>query len=866
MTDSQQRAPTRTRLGALVQAGFFLSGMTGLIYEVIWLRVLATAFGSTTLATSVVLTAFMGGLALGSLIGGRKADLTARPFRLYGALEVGIGVYCFASLWLLHAVRAAYLAAARHMPFESPALAVLQFGLTVAVLLIPTALMGATLPVVSRGFVRRVDQVGAAVANLYGINTFGAVLGTALAGFFLLPLVGLHLATWSAAGVNLAIGLVILGAERRGAAPAVAARQAAPAADASPAAGWLNALLLVGFGLSGMAALALEVAWTRTFVMMTGSSIYAFTSILVAVLAGIALGSLAVGRLWGERPMSPLWFGAVEAVLGLLCLGVSWAVGRMPLAFFGIYGAYHAHFAAMMAVELAAVLLVLAAPTLLMGATMPILSRVYITRGGQVGTLLGRVYASNTVGAIVGSFAAGYLVIPLIGVRPTILAASAVYAAVGVAVLVAAAERRRWPAAAAVATAAITIAAVVLLPSWRPSLMSAGVFLGHSEISPDQGRVVFYKEGPTATVAVISWPSFHVITLTVNGKTDASTGEDMGTQLALGHLPVLLAERPRRALVIGLGSGITAGAMAQHPLQRLDVVEIEPAVARGARYFAQANRHVLEDPRCHLVLGDARSYVASTRVKYDVISSEPSNPWIAGIGSLFTVEHFRDCQRLLAPGGVMCQWIHGTQIGTDDLATVVRSFLVAFPRATLWTTGTPADLLLVSARDGPVVRFAQLRERMQASGVFARPPESEWMPRATTVAARLVMGPEDLRRFARLGRLNTDDFPALEFSAPLSLYATESYERNAAALAAAVTQPANAFFDLEGSGMSRAQFRAALAKEPQDAEASYLAGLIARRRGDEQEARKAFEAALRQEPNNTVYRRALKGLGGQEPR
>lgn len=884
VTNTQQARPPRTRLGTVVQAGFFLSGMTGLVYQVIWLRVLATAFGSTTLATSVVLTAFMGGLALGSLVGGRRADAAPRPFRLYAWLELGVGAYCFASLWLLAGVRGLYLAAARVLPFESPALAALQFVLAVAVLVVPTALMGATLPVVSRGFVRRVDQVGAAVASLYGINTFGAVVGAGLAGFLILPLVGLRAATWAAVLVNVAIGVVVLLAERTGGGRPAAAEPGPAGAETveTPLPRLLTVVLLVGFGLSGMAALMLEVAWTRALIMLMGSSIYAFTTILVSVLLGIALGSLAVGRLWGRRPMSPLWFGGVEALLALTCLGAAWAIGRTPTAFIGIFQAYSESYGALVAVQLVTVLLVLAAPTLLMGATLPILSRVYITRSGQVGTLLGRAYAANTAGAIVGSFSAGFLVIPLIGVRPTMLAASAVYAAVGVAVLVAGSGGRRWPRVAAVATAVATAALVVLLPSWKRSVMSAGVFLGYQEVAPEQGRIAFYEEGPTATVAVFEWASPAVTTLVVNGKTDASTGDDMGTQLSLGHLPMLLAENRERVLVIGLGSGITAGAAARHDPERIDALEIEPAVVRAAGYFSQANRGVLDDPRCRVVVGDARSYVASTQVKYDVISSEPSNPWIAGIGSLFTVEHFRDCRRVLAPGGVMCQWIHGTQIGTRDLATVVRSFIAVFPEATLWTTGTPGDLLLMGGQEARVP-VARLGRRIQESAIFGSPPESDWMPSADVVLARLVMGPDDLARFAQLGPPNTDDLPVLEFSAPRSLYAPQSYKHNAEALAAVLTQPPTEWMEADASRPldadfvarlvharlgadfapldegSRIELQRVLARDPDYAEGHYLLGLVLQRRGDQRGARRALERAVGLAPEEGRYREALAG-------
>jgi len=773
------------RLLLATQVGFFVSGAAGLIYQIVWLRLLGTIFGSSTLAVSVDLTAFFGGLAIGSHLFGRLGDRWRRLFRAYGLMELGIAALCLASPFLLVLVRTIYLGAAHHLPFTSHWLLALQFGLCLLVLVPPTLLMGGTLPILSRAFTRDLSHLGRAVGGIYAINTFGAVLGVFLAGFILLPTIGLYQTIYLAVFGNTLVGILVLSFESaarraqgmtfRAAAPAPT--RSAPPPQAAPA--LLPTILLMAFGLSGLAGMTLEVAWTRALCLVIGSTIYAFTIILMAFLLGIALGSMLFARSWAHRRSGPQVFGAVLLAIGLFCALLSWVMGRLPLAFFKIVTAYmntvsgyRDNYPLLLTVESLIVVALLIIPTMLMGMTFPILGRAYVTDERLVARGLGKAYASNTFGGIVGSFAAGFAFIPSIGVRSTILLACAVYLVVGFLVLIAASSRGR-ALAAGLAALVLGGLAIALLPGWEKELMSAGVYLGRSRVLEDYtaGRVIYYGDGSVCTVAVIREPSGE-LSLRLNGKPDASsTSEDLATQAGLANLPFLLAAHHDRALVIGLGSGITAGTLLDDGVKHLDVLEIEPHVLQAARLFAPYNYNVVNRPDAHILVGDGRNFVAATANQYDIITSEPSNVWVSGMSTLFTVEHFRACRAHLRPGGVMCQWLHLYAMGPRNLATIVKTFRQAFPGATLWSTYTGTnDALLIGRKSLARIDARGIERKMAANAALLRNLKTQGIDGVIEVLGALTAGPHALEVLARPGAINTDNRPLLEFTAPRYVY------------------------------------------------------------------------------------------------
>ncbi len=771
----------RARRGLLagVVACFFLSGATGLVYEVLWIRMLGLVFGHTVFAVTTVLTAFMAGLGLGAWLFGRLVDRRARPLRLYGLLELGVGVFCLAVPLVLPWAETLYRALARAAGLSFLAFSLAQFVLVLALLLPPTTLMGATLPVLSRVFVTDAATAGRRVGALYALNTLGAVVGTALAGYVLLPALGMRATLGLAAAVNVVVGLAIVLADRHLAAAGGATPPPAPpaAAEAWPPAARAVAL---GLAVSGAASMIYEVAWTRALSLVIGSSTYAFTAMLLAFLLGLALGSALFSRLGGGA--------ASVATLGLLQLGV----GAAALALVPVFARLPDVLVRALAVSLAPGFVVLVqvalavgallAPTLLIGAAFPCAVQAAARGAGRVGGDVGRLYAANTLGAIAGTVVAGFVLLPWLGAQGAMKAAIALNLALGVA-LVAAGRRAapRWVAPAAAVAALALVIGLLRVPAWDPAVMAAGAavyprqyqrFAGQGGVARAMAdsRLLFYHDGLTATVSVHrEGPTTF---LRVNGKTDASNGLDMHMQLMLGHLPLLARPHARTALVIGLGSGVTAGAAAGHAgVERVDVVEIEPAVLTAAGFFARENRGALTDPRVRVIVGDARNVLLAVDGRWDVIVSEPSNPWIGGMATLFTAEFYALARSRLAPGGVMAQWVDGYTLSPADLKMVVKTFRTAFPATTVWNAHGQADFILLGAVDARPLDLdevaaawaasAPLREDFARMG-FVSPP---------AFLADFLLGEADAAGLALGADLNTDDRLPLEFSTPRSLYA-----------------------------------------------------------------------------------------------
>jgi len=769
---------------------FFVSGFSGLVYEVVWARLLGLVFGNSTLAVSTILTTYMLGLALGSYLVGRWVDRVQRPLLVYGSLEFLVGLYCTATPALVQWVQGVHLSFYQHFSPSVGVYALMRLLLCVAVLLFPTVMMGGTLPAITRFMVRSLGQVGGGVGNLYALNTFGAALGAATAGFALIPALGLDSSVFLAAGINLAVGVLAASVSlvSREQARGDAGEALPPAAP--PASEEVRELdertvrkvtwaLVIGFGLSGFASLSYEVCWTRVLAMIIGSSVYSFAIVLASFLLGIALGSLIFAGFYARRTVVVEWFAMVEIGIGISALVLIAVFSMLPFAMVRLREALQDVYAGLLTAEMLMCLGILLIPTMLMGATFPIVTALCTRSVGTLGRTVGRLYFFNTLGAIFGSALSGFLLIPLLGVQRTISLMVAINLAVGCLIWVLVSDLRINRVMLQVLWA-LGVVAAFACPPWDQGAIAGGAFMysrdrllmyGVNEVPPDSqaAHLVFYRDGWSCTVAVSR--SGDNLSLSVNGKVDASTFVgDMLTQLMSGHLPALFCREQNRAMLIGLGSGVTAKALSLHPFQQVDAVEIEPQVVEAAKEFRRVNGGVLEDPRSkvRIHIDDGRNFVQSTPQLYDVIVSEPSNPWIAGVANLFTVEHYRHCREKLAPGGVLCQWCQTYSMTRDDLLMILRSFLSVFPDATVWMSNV-GDLLLLGSRDGQLLAWPEVEKRLRQPALAEdlaylgiRDPRS--------LLAYFQLRPEELRALAGEGLLNTDRHPILEFSAPKSLY------------------------------------------------------------------------------------------------
>lgn len=781
MTPATAEHATRRSILPVAIACFFLSGVAGLLYEVVWTRLLGLVFGHTVYAITTVLAAYMGGLALGSVLIGRRADRVERPLRLYGLLEAAIGLYCLATPVLFRGADAAYLWAFHALQPSPAGSVVIHLLLSAALLLPPTTLMGATLPVLSRAVVGAGSLAAPRVGALYAVNTWGAVVGTLITGFGLLPALGMRATVWIGVGLNLLVAALAILVDRgavaapagAGQAPGVGAGGGHPGPDAPGRR--RTAIALAAIAVSGAASMAYQVAWTRALSLALGSSTYAFTAMLATFLIGLALGALVVSSVMRRRRTGLAAFALVEIAVALVVALTLPVFGKLPEAVLFALRQTGVTHGSLVATQFGLSFAVMILPTLLIGATFPLLLAGLAREHARLGRDIGIVYGANTVGTIVGSIAAGFVLIRTIGIQDTILVAATANLAVGLAVVAVAPEAGRRARALGGGAALAYVLIALTIPRWDPNVMTSGPTVyaelllrgehGLQELTAGR-RLLYYDEGISTTVAVVRDMSGTV--LTVNGKADASNDIDMATQLLLGHIGPVLQPEARRALVVGLASGVTAGAIAQHPLDVIDVAELEPAMREASRFFQRENRDVLADPRVRVLDGDGRAILATATEPYDLIVSEPSNPWIAGVASLFTVDFYRAARERLAPGGVMVQWLQNYSIFARDMQMVVRTFQEVFPHVSIWAA-SPNDFILVATPEPVRVDVAAVEARLAASP-GAREDFDRFGWRREGLVFRFFLGEEDVRRYAQGAPLNTDDRPLLEFSAPLALY------------------------------------------------------------------------------------------------
>ena len=767
---------------------FFLSGSGGLVQEVAWARVLGQSLGSSLQAITAVLVAFLGGLGLGSIVAGRPALRSASPLRVYAWLEAGVALYAALTPALAGLLPRCLEVLGPHL--ASPGrLGIGRLGLALVLLAPVTLMMGATLPFMVRAGILRGGAPERAVPLLYGSNTLGAALGAAAGSFAFLPFLGTRSSFLAAAALHLitaAAALAISG--RRTAASPGAAPFPGHAAPASPAAPVTTRPLfpLTVACLSGTVGALLQVGWTRTMTLTFGSSIYALGLTLTAYILGLGVGPLLLPRRLLRRGVAAWTAAAAQWILGLSSLLVLARLGGLPEDAARLSGSLADRPLLLITATFSLAVGLLLVPTLAQGATFPALAMLAGDDARVAPRSTALVYALSTWGSVAGFMLAGFVALPRWGTERTLIAAGTT--ACLLSVLLFLLGRSAGGPLLRDGRATLTVSLVVLilasplvaglLPRWSPTLMAAGGFLYgplyRSAVGPDGMRQVMQRRGPIVfmeesgdSLVTVRRSRAGILSLQINGKTEASTGGDMATQLLAGHLPLRLHPEARDVMVIGLASGITLGAVQTYPVRAVTAIEIVPAVAEAARLFAAENHNALDDTRTRLVLDDARAHLLTRPARYDVITSQPSNPWVAGVPNLFTLDFYRLAARRLRPGGLFCQWVQAYRLSRDDLRGIVATFLTAFPQATLWEESAGGgDYFLVGKATPWDVDPATLRSHPDAWRDLAR----GGVPDPAALLSRFVSGPEGLRAFARGARLHTDDDLYLEWRAPLALF------------------------------------------------------------------------------------------------
>ena len=774
---------------------FFLSGASALVYEVVWLRWLVHVFGASTLAVGTVLTAFMGGLAVGGWAGGVLAPRARNPLAGYGLLELAIGAAALVLPGLLGLVTPALIGLGATETSSFALLTGVRFLLAVGVLGVPTFCMGATLPLLATAAAPALAQAGSHVGRLYAANLAGAVAGTATAGLLLLPRIGAWRTNLVAALVNLGVGATALYAARARPVGVPRARLDAAPGPVPPAeGGWPRQAALGLATLAGAIALVYQVAWNRALGLVLGSSVYAFTVTLTTILVGLAIGSYLVARVVDRLRAPALALAVIQLASAAATFGALSAMAELPYLFarlFALTGGRHE--AVVAAKFLLAAGLVLPA-AILAGTVFPLCVRLAAGGGEPIGRLVGQLYGLNSFGAILGSSVAAFLLVPATGIHGAFRFALLLNLLCGAALLITLGGSRRLRAAGW----AIPLVAAALLwaaPRWQPLVMASAVSVHARDFqrlnreqfrrARAQSRLLFYQDGLTATVSVEQVGP--TISLHLDGKADASTARlDMPTQVLVGHLPLLFHPAPRQVLVVGLGSGVTLGSVLRHPIERLTVVELEPAVLRASRFFDAVSGAPLDDPRTRLVANDARNALLLTRDRFDVIISEPSNPWMSFASTLFTREFLELARSRLEPGGVFGQWLQIYTLSPDVVRTVVATFQAVFPHVVLFRV-TGGDTVLIGSVEPFRLDGMTFRARLSQPAVRADFGRIE-VRSVGQILEGLLLDLDDVARFAAGAPLNTDDNGLVEFGAPRSLY-LDSVGPNLERLAAAQRDP-----------------------------------------------------------------------------
>ena len=615
------------------------SGFAGLVYEVSWTRLLTLYIGHTTAAASTVVAAFLGGLAAGAAVGGRIAPrLTPRAALLtYIALELAVGVAALLLPLELDALRPllkwSYNGGAPGLLFLT-----IRVLSCLLMMFVPAAALGATFPVAIRWFAAGAQNSARATGGLYALNTTGAAVGALLAGLVFIPTIGISGTTWVGIAASTIAALAVLALLRfQGSkvpefqsSKVRRSRRTADRSHPGTLEPWNSGTFLPAsiLAVSGFAALAHEIAWTRILTLVLGPTIYAFAATLAAVITGVALGSGIGAWIVGRTRMPATWlaFALAAAAVTTTCTSAL-AGGDIPRMVARQLASSANAFDQLLQQGLLLTAALIVPTAVCLGAAFPLALSI----AGD-SSRYGMIYAINTIGGVLGSLLAGFVFIPLLGLQQTLSVVSVCLIGASLVVVVWGISSFSARVASVIATAA-ACAMFVFSPPWDRELLASGVYLYAPYVPKDldletqlkAGTLLYYREGAAATVSVKRLTG--TTTLAVDGKTDASNRGDMLTQKLVAHLPLLLHANPRDVAIIGLGSGVTVGSALRHPISRADVIEISPEVVEASNKFAMENHHALDDPRTKLIVGDGRSHLMLSSRLYDVIISEPSNPW-----------------------------------------------------------------------------------------------------------------------------------------------------------------------------------------------------------------------------------------------
>jgi predicted membrane-bound spermidine synthase/tetratricopeptide (TPR) repeat protein len=775
----------------LISSLFILSGIAALIYQVTWFKHLSYFIGSTTYAQSVVLATYMGGLAIGAWWWGKKADNSKNALKIFAWLEIGIAVYCFLYMPIFKFAENLFtqVVISNKLNSDSASVLALKILVSASTILLPTILMGGTLPVLVKYLSHRVSEIGKNVAILYFINSLGAVIGTILCGFYLIEHFGLQVSTYTGAVIEVIVGLLSLLIIRRSTAQISESKIKEELTSTTDDGRFFVSrqqltIVLSIAGLSGMCSMMYEVTWVRLLIPILSSSTYSFTLMLAAFISGITLGSYLIYYFLPKIKRPFLMIGLFQLGIVLSIFLTMPFYEKLPYNIWesvgGAFGSGN-NYGQYLFTQFYSVFFLMVIPTVFMGMTLPLASRLAVKDVEKSGESIGKVFSINTIGTVLGSLIAGLIFIPFFGIKNTLQIALGINLTLGFLVL-----SQKEVASGKIK---IGIASILLLTgiyyfknvsseAWAYNIMLSEVPRKLNRVDPpadyaefttkarNHEKILYYNEGLGGTIVVAK--NKEEVYLFTNGKGDANSIHDRKTQVSLGQTPVILHPSPDSVFVIGFGAGTTIGNVLTHPkVKYAEVAEISSEVIEGSVHFNDINEKPLSRKNLKVIKDDGVSALRLSDKKFDVIISQPSNPWSAGVGNLFTDEFFSDCKKKLRPGGYVAQWFSLYEMDDKCLKLILRTAFNQFDHVSLWHIG-PEDILMICSQVG--FNFDLNRIEKSYALVSDQLNKININNFPTFLSQQIMSSSGGLKEYAGTGPLNTEDLPLLEHWAPKAYF------------------------------------------------------------------------------------------------
>ncbi len=772
---------------------FFLSGMAGLIYQVVWSKYFNLFLGATSYSTAILLSTFMGGLALGNHIFGKLVDRYKNPLKLYSFLEFGIGIACALFPLYFDGIFNLYFALAQGSIPNTFGNILLKIIFSIITILLPTTLMGGTLPVMSKFIIRQIQDVGAKVGLLYFLNTVGAILGTLIGGYFIIHTLGLDFSVQIFSFVNILIGIVTYYLSKNvGEDISISEQKSANSVKLEDSGIYYTEpqikTVLIMIGISGFVSMIYEVVWTRMLALIIGSAVQSFAIMLFTFITGIAAGSFIIHKVMEKKINHLLWFAITELLIALTIIAVLPLYMRLPY-FFNIIGGNIPRAESMFVLyEISKIIICFIAmflPTFFIGMTLPLASHINTKSITKLGAGIGDTFSVNTLGNLAGSLVAGFILLPFIGMEDSMKAGIILNLIISI-ILFSVTEVRK---VLKITSALFFILIMAFLFNYQfidREYIQRGNFRLRNRYAKrfeeflkvkDHEKLIFYKEGKGSLVTVTKSPK-GILSLRINGKPDASTGFDMPTQIWCGHIGVLLHNNPEDVFLLGMGSGVTGGVLSTHKeIKNIELLEISKEVIEAADLFKEYNYDILHNKKVRIINADGREYLRlNPKKRYDIIISEPSNPWMAGVANLFTVQYFEEVKSHLKENGLFVQWFQAYETNDKILNIMFNTLGRVFEYAYVFA---PAQLdLLIVASNRPIdINEKRIREKFLDKEFLSTVVDKNSLGIPDTIPKFVSMnliGDTSFRKYYGKGEedliVNEDKFPIIEYEAPKAFF------------------------------------------------------------------------------------------------